>query len=59
MSKSKYKATPQFDVNAFNNYEGLGADNCAKLYKGKTVELDAEPVELIKKKMIIKVKGDK
>ena len=57
MSKIKYKATKIFDVDAFNNYEGLGFVNCAKLSKGKTVALETEPVELIKKKMITKVKG--
>ena len=43
MSKIKYKATKIFDVDAFNNYEGLGFDNCAKLSKGKTVALETEP----------------
>jgi len=57
--KGKYKATSAFDVDAFNNYEGLGQDNQAKLSQGKIVELDFEPTELIKNKMIEKAKGDK
>ena len=56
--KKKYKATKIFNVNAFDNYQGLGADNCAMLYKGKVVELEKEPKELIKNKMIEKV-GEK
>ena len=58
-TKEKYKATKDYDVDAFDNYEGLGADNHAKLSRGKVVELESEPVELITKKMIIKVKGGK
>ena len=57
--KGKYKATSAFDVDAFDNYKGLGQDNHARLSKGKIVELDYEPVELIKQKMITKIKGDK
>jgi hypothetical protein len=57
MTKGKYKATPAFDVDAFDDYEGLGNENHAKLAKGKTVELEIEPIELIKSKMIIKVGG--
>ena len=57
--KEKYKSTKDYDVDAFDNYEGLGADNHAKLSRGKVVELESEPVELINKKMIIKVKGGK
>mgnify|MGYP003625929090 FL=1 len=34
MTKGKYKATPAFDVDAFDNYEGLGNENHAKLAKG-------------------------
>ncbi len=57
--KGKYKATSAFDVDAFDNYEGLGQDNHAKLLQGKIVELDFEPTKLIKNKMIEKAKGDK
>lgn len=57
--KGKYKATSAFDVDAFDNYAGLGQDNQAKLLQGKVIELDFEPTELIKNKMITKVKGDK
>tara|TARA_R100001082_G_C4350416_1_gene154276 strand:+ start:820 stop:1002 length:183 start_codon:yes stop_codon:yes gene_type:complete len=56
--KNKYKATATFNVDAFDNYKGLGIDNHANLCKGQVVELDFEPVELIKNKMIKKV-GDK
>ena len=59
MAKEKYKATSAFDVDAFDNYKGLGRDNCAKLSKGKVVELDFNPSELLENKMITKVKGDK
>tara|TARA_R110002124_G_scaffold274478_2_gene444393 strand:+ start:315 stop:491 length:177 start_codon:yes stop_codon:yes gene_type:complete len=57
MTKEKYKATPAFDVDAFDNYEGLGNGNHARLAKGRTVELEVEPIELIKLKMIKKVGG--
>mgnify|MGYP003144545919 CR=1 FL=1 len=57
--KGKYKATSAFDVDAFDNYKGLGQDNHAKLSKGKAVELDFVPTELIELKMIAKIKGDK
>ena len=57
--KEKYKATAAFDVDAFDNYKGLGIDNHAKLSKGKVVELDFEPTELLENKMLSKVKGDK
>ena len=57
MAKEKYKATSAFDVDAFDDYKGLGNENHAKLAKGKTVELESEPIELIKSKMITKVGG--
>ena len=57
MAKGKYKATPAFDVDAFDNYKGLGNENHAKLAKGETVELEVEPTELIKLKMITKTGG--
>ena len=57
--KERYKATAAFDVDAFDNYKGLGQDNYAKLSKGKIVELDFAPDELIKNKMLIKAKGEK
>ena len=31
--KEKYKATSTFDVDAFDNYKGLGQDNYSKLSK--------------------------
>ena len=57
MAKGKYKATPAFDVDAFDNYKGLGNENHAKLSRGNTVELEVEPTELIALKMIKKVGG--
>ena len=44
MTKGKYKATPAFDVDAFDNYKGLGNENHAKLTKGETVELEVSGV---------------
>ena len=58
MKIKKYKATKSFDVDAFNDFEGLGNENHAKLSKGEVVELKNEPTALIKNKMIKKV-GDK
>ena len=57
MAKGKYKATPAFDVDAFDNYKGLGNKNHAKFTRGETVELEVEPTGLIKSKMITKVGG--
>tara|TARA_R110002020_G_scaffold234826_2_gene446942 strand:- start:4249 stop:4434 length:186 start_codon:yes stop_codon:yes gene_type:complete len=57
--KKKYQATSAFDVDAFDNYKGLGQDNYAMLSKGKVVALDFEPTELLQNKMLSKVKGDK
>tara|TARA_R110000744_G_scaffold244606_2_gene361428 strand:- start:218 stop:403 length:186 start_codon:yes stop_codon:yes gene_type:complete len=57
--KQKYKATSAFNVDAFDNYKGLGQDNQANLSRGLIVELDFVPTELIENKMIIKIKGDK
>ena len=57
--KRKFKATKKFDVNAHDNYKGLGQDNHARLSKGGTVELEIEPGELIKNKMIEEVGGKK
>ena len=54
----KYKATESFDVDAFNDFEGLGNENHAKLSRGETVELDFEPIVLVKNKML-KELGDK
>tara|TARA_R100000963_G_C4537880_1_gene36348 strand:- start:32 stop:340 length:309 start_codon:yes stop_codon:yes gene_type:complete len=55
----KYKATESFDVDAFNDFEGLGNSNHSKLCRGEIVELDFEPTALIKNKMLKEVKGDK
>ena len=46
----KYKATSIFDVDAFNDFEGLGYENHTKLSRGETVVLENPPKELIKKK---------
>lgn len=54
----KYKATESFDVDAFNDFEGLGNENHTKLSRGETVELDFEPIVLVKNKML-KELGDK
>ena len=58
MKIKKYKATKSFDVDAFNDFEGLGNENHSKLSKGEVVELKNEPTALIKNKMI-KISGDK
>ena len=55
----KYKATESFDVDAFNDFEGLGNASHSKLCRGEIVKLDFEPTALIKNKMIKEVKGDK
>jgi|TARA_R110000824_G_scaffold118516_1_gene270803 hypothetical protein len=55
----KYKATKSFDVDAFNDFEGLGNENHSKLCRGESVELSEAPKKLIKNKMIKEVNGDK
>ena len=55
----KYKATSAFDVDDFNNFEGLGNANHSKLCRGEVVELDFEPTALIKNKMLQEVGGKK
>ena len=55
----KYKATKSFDVDAFNDFEGLGNANHSKLCRGETVELSEAPKKLIKNKMLKEVNGDK
>ena len=57
--KRKYKATKSFDVDAFNDFEGLGNANHSKLSRGEVVELNNEPTALIKNKMIEEVGGKK
>ena len=56
-SKTKYKATSKFDVNAFNDFEGLGNENHTKFTRGETVELTDAPKKLLDNKMIEKVGG--
>ena len=55
----KYKATSIFDVDAFNDFEGLGNENHTKLSRGETVVLENPPKELIKKKFIEEIGGNK
>ena len=55
----KYKATESFDVDAFNDFEGLGNEKHAKLCRGESVKLSEAPKKLIKNKMIKEVNGDK
>ena len=55
----KYKANESFDVDAFNDFEGLGNANHSKLCRGEVVELDFEPTALIKNKMLQEVGGKK
>jgi len=57
MKTKKYKATESFDVDAFNNFEGLGNENHSKLSRGEVVELKKEPTALIKNKMIKEAGG--
>ena len=56
-SGKKYKATEIFDVNAFNDFEGLGNENHAKLCRGEIVELSEAPKKLLDNKMIIESGG--
>ena len=58
-SGKKYKATSSFDVNDFNDFEGLGNENHAKLCRGETVELAEAPKELLNNKMIEEAGGKK
>jgi len=58
-SGKTYKATPTFDVNAFNDFEGLGNENHAKLCRGETVELTDPPKTLLDNKMIEEIGGKK
>jgi len=56
-SGKKYKATSIFDVNAFNDFEGLGNENHSKLCRGETVELTDTPKKLLDNKMIQEIGG--
>ena len=58
-SIKKYKATSSFDVNAFNDFEGLGNENHSKLCRGETVELTDPPKTLLDNKMIEEIGGKK
>ena len=58
-SGKKYKATSSFDVNAFNDFEGLGNENHAKLCRGEAVELTDVPEKLLENKMIEEIGGKK
>ena len=58
-SGKKYKATSSFDVNAFNDFEGLGNENHARLCRGESVELLEPPKKLLNNKMIEEIGGKK
>ena len=58
-SGKKYKATSIFDVNAFNDFEGLGNENHSKLCRGESVELPDPPKTLLDNKMIEEIGGKK
>ena len=58
-SGKKYKATSSFDVNAFNDFEGLGNENHSRLCRGETVELSDPPKTLLDNKMIEEIGGKK
>tara|TARA_Y100000310_G_C20684819_1_gene818284 strand:- start:2304 stop:2501 length:198 start_codon:yes stop_codon:yes gene_type:complete len=58
-SGKKYKATSDFDVNAFNDFEGLGNDAHSKLSRGESVVLSNPPKNLLDNKMIEEVGGKK
>jgi hypothetical protein len=53
----KYKATEKFDVDAFNDFEGLGNAKHTLLSRGEVVELEEAPKKLIDNKMIEQVGG--
>ena len=56
-SGKKYKATSSFDVDAFNDFEGLGNENHSKLCRGESVELTSPPKKLLDNKMIEEIGG--
>ena len=58
-SGKKYKATSSFNVDALDDFHGLGNSNHAKLCRGETVEITDVPSELIKNEMIEQVGGSK
>ena len=58
-SGKKYKATSSFNVDALDNYHGLGNSNHAKLCRGEVVELTKSPKELLDNEMIKEVGGSK
>ena len=58
-SGKRYKATSSFDVNAFNDFGGLGNENHSKLCRGESVELTDPPKNLLDSKMIKEIGGKK
>ena len=58
-SGKKYKATSIFNVDALDNYHGLGNENHARLCRGEVIEITDLPKELINNKMIEEVGGKK
>ena len=56
----KYIKTDKFhELNAMNNYQGLGQDNFQAFERGEEVELADAPKELISGKYIEEMKGKK
>tara|TARA_Y100000593_G_scaffold23086_1_gene45834 strand:- start:283 stop:456 length:174 start_codon:yes stop_codon:yes gene_type:complete len=56
----KYIKTDKFhELDAMNNYQGLGQDNFQAFERGEEVELDNAPSALISGKYIEEVKGKK
>ena len=58
-SGKKYKATSSFNVDALDDFHGLGNSNHAKLCRGEVVELMDVPKKLMENKMIQEVGGKK
>ena len=57
---NKYKATDTYNVNMFNDFEGIGYKNHVELKNGNTVALEnsvAKP--FVDNKMLEQVKGEK
>tara|TARA_B100002019_G_C20979761_1_gene455215 strand:- start:17 stop:190 length:174 start_codon:yes stop_codon:yes gene_type:complete len=56
----KYIKTDKFyELNAMNNFQGLGQENLEALERGEEVELEQAPEHLISGKYIEEVKGKK
>ena len=56
----KYIKTDKFyELNAMNNFQGLGQENFQAFERGEEVELEQAPEHLISGKYIEEVKGKK